>query len=131
MLNRFTVPWYFFYLRQLFFDKTIQFPQLKLIKGMFHLLDIIGTVAFALSGALTAMSKSLIFWRIYYCLCSSRRRNLTRCNDREQPCGMDAWFRVCLRNNAFALALVFRKKFERLRTSLFLFDTIGLGVLHW
>jgi uncharacterized membrane protein YeiH len=35
---------------------------------MFHLLDIIGTVAFALSGALTAMSKSLIFWRIYYCL---------------------------------------------------------------
>jgi uncharacterized membrane protein YeiH len=28
---------------------------------------------------------------------------------------------------AFALALVFRKKFERLRTSLFLFDTIGLG----
>jgi uncharacterized membrane protein YeiH len=28
---------------------------------MFHLLDIIGTIAFALSGALTAMSKSLIF----------------------------------------------------------------------
>jgi uncharacterized membrane protein YeiH len=34
---------------------------------------------------------------------------------------------ICI---AFALALVFRKKFERLRTSLFLFDTIGLGVLH-
>jgi uncharacterized membrane protein YeiH len=32
---------------------------------------------------------------------------------------------ICI---AFALALVFRKKFERLRTSLFLFDTIGLGV---
>jgi uncharacterized membrane protein YeiH len=31
---------------------------------------------------------------------------------------------ICI---AFALALVFRKKFERLRTSLFLFDTIGLG----
>jgi uncharacterized membrane protein YeiH len=29
---------------------------------------------------------------------------------------------------AFGLALLFRKKFERLRTSLFLFDTIGLGV---
>jgi uncharacterized membrane protein YeiH len=37
---------------------------------MFHLLDIIGTIAFALSGALTAMSKSLIFC-IYYCLCNS------------------------------------------------------------
>jgi hypothetical protein len=51
MLNRFTVHRYFsLILRQLFFDKTIQF-QLKLIKGMFHLLDIIGTIAFALSGA--------------------------------------------------------------------------------
>ncbi len=29
---------------------------------------------------------------------------------------------------AFVLAIVFRKKFDRLRTSLFLFDTIGLGV---
>jgi uncharacterized membrane protein YeiH len=29
---------------------------------------------------------------------------------------------------AFVLALVFRKKFDRLRTSLLLFDTIGLGV---
>ncbi len=28
----------------------------------------------------------------------------------------------------FILAIVFRKKFDRLRTSLFLFDTIGLGV---
>jgi hypothetical protein len=46
MLNRFTVHRYFsLILRQLFFDKTIQFPQLKLIKGMFHLLDIIGTIA--------------------------------------------------------------------------------------
>jgi uncharacterized membrane protein YeiH len=34
---------------------------------------------------------------------------------------------ICI---AFALALVFRKKFERLRTSLFLFDTIGLGVFY-
>jgi uncharacterized membrane protein YeiH len=28
----------------------------------------------------------------------------------------------------FVLAIIFRKKFDRLRTSLFLFDTIGLGV---
>jgi uncharacterized membrane protein YeiH len=28
----------------------------------------------------------------------------------------------------FILAIIFRKKFDRLRTSLFLFDTIGLGV---
>jgi uncharacterized membrane protein YeiH len=32
---------------------------------------------------------------------------------------------ICL---SFGIALLFRKKFERLRTSLFLFDTIGLGV---
>jgi uncharacterized membrane protein YeiH len=29
---------------------------------------------------------------------------------------------------AFILTIIFRKKFDRLRTSLFLFDTIGLGV---
>ena len=28
----------------------------------------------------------------------------------------------------FVLAIIFRKKFDKLRTSLFLFDTIGLGV---
>jgi uncharacterized membrane protein YeiH len=38
---------------------------------------------------------------------------------------LDYVYVICI---AFALALVFRKKFERLRTSLFLFDTIGLGV---
>jgi hypothetical protein len=42
MLN--TVHRYFFNFVPIVFDKTIQFPQLKLIKGMFQL-DIIGTIA--------------------------------------------------------------------------------------
>jgi hypothetical protein len=58
MLNRFTVHRYFLILWQLF-DKTIH-PQLKLIKGVVSFIDHWNN-CFALSGALTAMSKSLIF----------------------------------------------------------------------
>jgi uncharacterized membrane protein YeiH len=115
----------------LFLGKTIQFPQLKLFKGMFHLLDIIGTVAFALSGALTAMSKKLDLFGVFIIafVTAVGGGTLRDVMIGTTPVGwmldLDYVYVICI---AFALALVFRKKFERLRTSLFLFDTIGLGV---
>jgi uncharacterized membrane protein YeiH len=97
---------------------------------MFHLLDIIGTVAFALSGAL--MSKSLIFGVFIIAFVTAVGGGTLRdVMIGTTPVGwmldLEYVYVICI---AFALALVFRKKFERLRTSLFLFDTIGLGVLH-
>jgi hypothetical protein len=48
-------------LRHLFY-KAIKISQLKQTVIMFHLLDIIGTIAFTMSGALTAMIKNWTFW---------------------------------------------------------------------
>lgn len=98
---------------------------------MFHLLDIIGTVAFALSGALTAMSKKLDLFGVFIIafVTAVGGGTLRDVMIGTTPVGwmldLDYVYVICI---AFALALVFRKKFERLRTSLFLFDTIGLGV---
>jgi uncharacterized membrane protein YeiH len=98
---------------------------------MFHLLDIIGTVAFALSGALTAMSKKLDLFGVFIIafVTAVGGGTLRDVMIGETPVGwmldLEYVYVICI---AFALALVFRKKFERLRTSLFLFDTIGLGV---
>jgi uncharacterized membrane protein YeiH len=98
---------------------------------MFHLLDIIGTVAFALSGALTAMSKKLDLFGVFIIafVTAVGGGTLRDVMIGKTPVGwmldLEYVYVICI---AFALALVFRKKFERLRTSLFLFDTIGLGV---
>jgi uncharacterized membrane protein YeiH len=115
----------------LFVDKTIWIPQLKLIKGMFHLLDIIGTIAFALSGALTAMSKKLDLFGVFIIafVTAVGGGTLRDVMIGTTPVGwmldLEYVYVICL---SFGIALLFRKKFERLRTSLFLFDTIGLGV---
>jgi uncharacterized membrane protein YeiH len=112
-------------------DKTIWIPQLKIIKVMFHLLDIIGTIAFALSGALTAMSKKLDLFGVFIIafVTAVGGGTLRDVMIGTTPVGwmldLEYVYVICL---SFGLALLFRKKFERLRTSLFLFDTIGLGV---
>lgn len=112
-------------------DKTIWIPQLKITKGMFHLLDIIGTIAFALSGALTAMSKKLDLFGVFIIafVTAVGGGTLRDVMIGTTPVGwmldLEYVYVICL---SFGLALLFRKKFERLRTSLFLFDTIGLGV---
>ena len=132
MLARFIVHQYFsLILWQLFVDKTVWIPQLKLIEGMFHLLDIIGTIAFALSGALTAMSKKLDLFGVFIIafVTAVGGGTLRDVMIGTTPVGwmldLEYVYVICL---SFGLALLFRKKFERLRTSLFLFDTIGLGV---
>jgi uncharacterized membrane protein YeiH len=98
---------------------------------MFYLLDIIGTMAFAMSGALTAMNKKLDPFGVFIiAFVTAVGGGMLR----DVLIGITpvSWMRdlnyvyvICI---GFFLAIVFRKKLDRLRTSLFLFDTIGLGV---
>ena len=98
---------------------------------MFHLLDIIGTMAFAMSGALTAMNKKLDPFGVFIIafVTAVGGGTLRDIMIGRTPVG---WMRdinyVYVIVIGFILAILFRKKFDRLRTSLFLFDTIGLGV---
>lgn len=98
---------------------------------MFHLLDIIGTMAFAMSGALTAMSKKLDPFGVFIIafVTAVGGGTLRDVMIGRTPVG---WMRdltyVYIIILGFTLAILFRKKLDKLRTSLFLFDTIGLGV---
>ena len=98
---------------------------------MFHLLDIIGTLAFAMSGALTAMSKKLDPFGVFIIafVTAVGGGTLRDIMIGRTPVGwmLDLKY-VYVISIGFVLAILFRKKFDRLRTSLFLFDTIGLGV---
>ncbi|TGD58155.1 trimeric intracellular cation channel family protein [Flavobacterium humi] len=98
---------------------------------MFYLLDIIGTMAFAMSGALTAMNKKMDPFGVLIIafVTSVGGGTLRDVMIGRTPVG---WMRdlnyVYAILIGFTIALIFRKKLDRFRTSLFLFDTIGLGV---
>lgn len=98
---------------------------------MFHLLDIIGTMAFAMSGALTAMNKKMDPFGVFIIafVTAVGGGTLRDILIGRTPVGwmLDLKY-VYVIIIGFVLAIIFRKKFDRLRTSLFLFDTIGLGV---
>ncbi|PWB24729.1 trimeric intracellular cation channel family protein [Flavobacterium sp. HTF] len=98
---------------------------------MFHLLDIIGTMAFAMSGALTAMHKKLDPFGVFIIafVTAVGGGTLRDVLIGRTPVGwmMDLQY-VYVIILGFVLAILFRKRFDKLRTSLFLFDTIGLGV---
>ena len=98
---------------------------------MFHLLDLIGTMAFAMSGALTAMNKKLDPFGVFIIafVTAVGGGTLRDIMIGRTPVGwMQDLNYVYVIVIGFILAILFRKKFDRLRTSLFLFDTIGLGV---
>jgi len=98
---------------------------------MFHLLDIIGTMAFAMSGALTAISKKLDPFGVFIIafVTAVGGGTLRDVMIGRTPVG---WMQdptyVYVIVWGFILAIIFRKKLDKLRTSLALFDTIGLGV---
>ncbi|MBC5864415.1 trimeric intracellular cation channel family protein [Flavobacterium turcicum] len=98
---------------------------------MFHFLDIIGTMAFAMSGALTAMSKKLDPFGVFIIafVTAVGGGTLRDVLIGRTPVGwmLDLQY-VYVIFIGFVLAIIFRKKLDRLRKSLFLFDTIGLGV---
>lgn len=98
---------------------------------MFYLLDIIGTMAFAMSGALTAMNKKMDPFGVFIIafVTAVGGGTLRDVMIGRTPVGwMNDLNSVYAIVTGFFLAWIFRKKFDRLRTSLFLFDTIGLGV---
>ena len=98
---------------------------------IFTLLDFIGTIAFAMSGALTAINKKLDPFGVFIIAFVTAVGGGTL---RDVMIGRTpvSWMLdiryVYLIIFGFALAIIFRKKLDRLRKSLFLFDTIGLGV---
>ena len=98
---------------------------------MFYLLDILGTMAFAISGVLTAMNKKMDPFGVFVIafVTAVGGGTLRDVLIGRTPVG---WMRdlnyVYVITAGFFLAIIFRKKLDKLRTSLFLFDTIGLGV---
>nr|WP_315163122.1 trimeric intracellular cation channel family protein [uncultured Flavobacterium sp.] len=98
---------------------------------MFHLLDIIGTLAFAMSGAVTAMNKKLDPFGVFIIafVTAVGGGTLRDIMIGSTPVGwmLDLNY-VYVIIVGYILAIIFRKKFDHLRKSLFLFDTIGLGV---
>lgn len=98
---------------------------------MFYLLDILGTMAFAISGVLTAIHKKMDPFGVFVIafVTAVGGGTLRDVLIGRTPVGwMQDLNYVYAITAGFFLAVIFRKKLDRLRTSLFLFDTIGLGV---
>ncbi|MBQ0116764.1 MAG: trimeric intracellular cation channel family protein [Flavobacterium sp.] len=99
--------------------------------SLFELLDAIGTVAFAVSGALTAMNKRLDAFGVFIISFVTAVGGGTL---RDMLIGRTpvVWMRdinyVYLILISFLLAILFRRFFDKLRNSLLFFDTVGLGV---
>jgi uncharacterized membrane protein YeiH len=98
---------------------------------MFYSLDLIGTVAFAVSGVLTAFSKKLDPFGIFIIafVTAVGGGTLRDVLIGRTPVGwMQDLNYVYFILFGYVFALIFRKKLDYFRKSLFLFDTIGLGV---
>lgn len=97
---------------------------------IFSLIEVTGTIAFAVSGALTAMSKKLDPFGVFIIalVTSVGGGTLRDVLIGRTPVGwmQDTTYLYCV-IAGFLLAIIFRKRLDKLRTSLFLFDTIGLG----
>lgn len=98
---------------------------------MFHIIDIVGTMAFAISGVLTAFNKKLDPFGVFIIafVTSVGGGTLRDILIGRTPVGwmVDLTY-VYVIIVGYFLALIFRKRLDQFRTSLFLFDTIGLGV---
>lgn len=98
---------------------------------MIECIDIIGTLVFAISGALTAIYKKLDLFGVYCiafvtALGGGTLRDILIGN---APVGwmLDLKY-IAIIFVGFLLSILFNKYLEKLRISLFLFDTIGFGV---
>tara|TARA_R110002074_G_scaffold224495_1_gene395909 strand:+ start:145040 stop:145645 length:606 start_codon:yes stop_codon:yes gene_type:complete len=98
--------------------------------SLFLIIDILGTIAFAVSGALTAMNKKLdIFGIFIIAIVTALGGGTLRDVLIDAPV---AWMRdltfVYVIIGATIVAVVFKKKLNYIRKSLFLFDTIGIAL---
>ncbi|CAM3947494.1 MULTISPECIES: trimeric intracellular cation channel family protein [Flavobacterium] len=98
---------------------------------MFQLLDFIGTFVFAVSGVLTGLNKKLDLFGVFIIafVTALGGGTLRDVLIGRTPVGwmLDLQY-VYLIVIGFVVAIVFRKKLDKLRVSMFLFDTIGLGI---
>ncbi|WP_322550629.1 trimeric intracellular cation channel family protein [Flavobacterium psychraquaticum] len=98
---------------------------------MFEFLDSIGTLVFAISGALTAIYKKLDLFGVY---CIAFVTALGGGTVRDVMIGRTpvGWMQdmnyVYIITFGFLLSIVFNRYLDKLRISMFLFDSIGLGV---
>jgi len=99
--------------------------------NFFHALDVLGTIAFAISGALSAMGRKLDVFGIFIiafvtAIGGGTLRDILIGN---QPVTwMQNLTSLYLILGATIIAIIFRKRLGGLKKSLFLFDTIGLGI---
>lgn len=99
--------------------------------SLFSTFDILGTISFAISGALAAMTRKLDLFGIFIIAFVTATgggtvRDILIGNN--PVMWMENTFYIYLICIVTFLAIVFRRKINHLKTSLFLFDTIGLGV---
>lgn len=99
--------------------------------GLYQLVDILGTIAFAVSGVLVAMDKRLDLFGVLIiafvtAIGGGTLRDLLIGNT---PV---TWMRdltyVTIIPSTMVLTIIFSKQLKYLRKSLFLFDTIGIGL---
>lgn len=98
---------------------------------IFHFLDLLGTAAFAISGALFAMNKKMDPFGVFIIAFVTAVGGGTLRDmliDRNPVAWMDDLTYVYVIFIAVILAIILRKKISYLSKSLFLFDTIGLGI---
>ena len=98
---------------------------------LFEIFDILGTITFAISGVLTALHKKMDSFGIFIiafvtAVGGGTLRDMLIGNT---PVGwmihVEYVYIIAL---TVVFALIFRKQLSYLRTSMFLFDTIGLGI---
>lgn len=103
----------------------------KIDMTLFSFLDLAGTMAFAISGVLTGMHKKLDPFGVFIIAFVTAVGGGTL---RDMLIGRNpvGWMQdlnyVYVISLGAILAMLFRSKLDKFRTSLFLFDTIGLGV---
>ncbi|HET8885818.1 MAG TPA: trimeric intracellular cation channel family protein [Salinimicrobium sp.] len=99
--------------------------------SFFNFLDLLGAVAFAISGALSAMNRKLDLFGIFIVAFVTAIGGGTI---RDALIGntpvmwMENTIYIYLIGLVTILTIIFRNKIYYLRSSLFLFDTIGLGI---
>ncbi|QYA26879.1 trimeric intracellular cation channel family protein [Gramella sp. MT6] len=99
--------------------------------SLFNILDVLGTIAFAISGALSAMNRRLDIFGIFIiafvtAIGGGTIRDVLIGNT--PVTWMENVVYVYLIGVVTIFAIIFRNKLNYLKKSLFLFDTIGLGV---
>lgn len=98
---------------------------------VFYILDILGTIAFAISGALMAMNKKMDPFGVFIIafVTAVGGGTLRDVLIGKQPViWMNDITYIFLIGISVMIAIIFRKKLRYLQKSLFLFDTIGLGI---